>query len=337
MFQSDPDALVTQSLEWRDAVMAGGHFIDESRLYELPDGQQIIVPLARPRWQPRRAAYVSSWPRRWSVGGPVSRYGRIDPAHASFVLADVARLGALGSQIFLPYTAHANWLHAAGPSRVEEMSYFVVDLSGGFAEIWAHRFRSSARNCIRRAERSHLDVEVDRTGKLLGTYRDLFERTLSARAAKQGVPMWLARRRFRQVNPVSHEQLTAVARAFRERCVVWVARERGNPIAALIVLHAGSRALAWRSAKVHRPGTPVYATELLHRLAIEDACEKQLRFYDNTHATPGSPLATLKQKLGATMHPTRILTLDRPPLATMKEARGLPARLVRRAVGRSSR
>ena len=116
LVRSDKGAVATQSLAWRDAVLATGRYQDVSVLYEFASGGQVVLPLARHRRLPPQAAVVASWPREWSVGGPISQDGLVSPAEAAAVLADVARRGTLAAQIRLRYNADPNWLAQAARS-----------------------------------------------------------------------------------------------------------------------------------------------------------------------------------------------------------------------------
>ena len=60
--------------------------------------------------------------------------------------------------------------------------------------------------------------------------------------------------------------------------------------------------------------TPVRANELLHSLAIEEACRDGYRCYEMGQSRPESPLAAFKEKFGATMQPGHTLRTERLPL-----------------------
>ena len=60
--------------------------------------------------------------------------------------------------------------------------------------------------------------------------------------------------------------------------------------------------------------TPVRANELLHSLAIEQACRDGYRCYEMGQSRPDSPLAAFKEKLGAAMRPGHTLRAERIPL-----------------------
>ena len=318
---SNENAVVTQSLPWRDAVFASGRYQDVSALYEFSSGRQVILPMARPRWQPPWAAAVASWPRVWSAGGPISQEGRVTPAEAAAVLADVARRGTLTMNITLSHCADKTWLSEARQFRIEKDGCYILDLTGGFATVWQDRFRGTARTAIRKAERSGLEVEVDRSGQLLGVFYDLHEKSIRYRAAQMKQPVWLTRWRMNLVSPTFPGQLASVARNFGKDCATWVARFNGEPVAAIVVLSSGAYAKYWRGAMNKELGGPTRANDLLHRLAIEQACCDGSRFYDLGGTPLGSSLAAFKEKLGATLQFTHSLHAERPPVYAIRAAR----------------
>jgi CelD/BcsL family acetyltransferase involved in cellulose biosynthesis len=332
LLRSDKGAAATQSLAWRDAVFATGRYQDVSLLYEFASGRQVVLPLARHRRQPPQAAVVTSWPREWSSGGPISQDGRVSPAEAAAVLADVARRGTLAAQIRLRYNADGNWLSQASRFRVEPYGCYVLDLEGGFDHVWQHKFRGDARTAVRKAERSGLDVEVDRSGGLLGVFCDLYEKSIRDRAARQHDPLWLTRLRMNRGAPASPPQLKLVADHFGKDCATWVARSKGQPVAALITLRFGTHAHGWRVALDKELAHPVRASEYLHRLDIEEACRDGYHFYNMGGAPAGSTLARYKDKLGATMHFTHELYAEHLPVRAARTARRFSGDLVKKTL-----
>ena len=62
-----------------------------------------------------------------------------------------------------------------------------------------------------------------------------------------------------------------------------MARLKGQAVAGLIVLRAGTHANGWRIAADKGTCPPVRATELLHRLDIDDACREGTRQRPDDH------------------------------------------------------
>ena len=333
VLRSDENAVVTQSLPWRDAVFASGRYQDVSALYEFSSGHRVLMPMARARWELPRAAVVTSWPRIWSVGGPVSQGGRITPAEATAVLADVTRRGTLATRITLGPQADDVWLDAAARHfRIDRGGCHMVDLAGGFDHVWQHKFRSSARTAVRKAERSGVEIEVDRSGRLLGVVSDLQEKAIRYRAAAQNQSVWLTRWRMSQISPTSPAQLALVARQFGSACATWVARSGGEPVAAIIVLRSGAHVKYWRGAMDKERATLVRANELLHRLVIEQACQEGARWYDMGGSPLGSPLAAFKEKLGASQYFTHGLHAEHPAVYAARAARKRAERFVKKTI-----
>ena len=200
LYRSDENAVVSQSPTWRDAVFASGRYQDASVLYEFPSGRQVVMPMARRRRQPSQATAVASWPQVWGIGGPITQGGKVSPAEAAVVLGDVARRGTLAAAITLRHDADKAWLSQGRQFHVEEHGCCVVDLAGGFDQVWQHSFRSSTRRAVRKAERSGLEVEVDRSGRLLDVFYDLYQKSLVRWAAAQHEPLWFTRLRMNRVS-----------------------------------------------------------------------------------------------------------------------------------------
>lgn len=332
LLHSDKGAAATQSLAWRDAVFATGRYQDMSLLYEFASGRQVVLPLARHRRRPPQAAVVVSWPQAWSVGGPISQDGLVSPAEAAAVLADVARRGTLAAQIRLRYNADPNWLAQAGQFRIVKHGCYVLDLEGGFDHVWTHKFHGDARTAARKAERSGLEVEMDRSGRQLGVLCDLYEKSIRDRAARLHDPVWLTRAQMNRVAPVARPQMELVARHFGNDCVTWVARSKGQPVAALIVLRFGTHAHGWRIAADKELAHPMRASEYLHRLDIEEACREGYRYYNMGGAPEGSPLARYKKKFGAGMHFTHELYAEHLPVRIVRTARRFSEDLARKTL-----
>ena len=336
LLRSDQNALVSQSLPWRDALFASGRYQDASLLYEFPSGRQVVLPFARHGLQPSWGARLTSWPRGWEVGGPITPGGPVSPDEAAAVFADVLGQGTLMTAIKLRHDADRVWLSEARQFGVDKFSYWVLDLAGGFGQVWQHKFRGTARTAIRKAERSGLDVEVDRSGKLLHVVHELHEKSIARWAAMQQAPLWATRRRMNRDCPASPDRLALVAGHFGEQCTTWVARSKGQPVAAIIVLRSGAYAKYWRGAMDKELATPVRANELLHRLAIEEACRDGYRFYDMGGAEPGSSLAGFKEKLGTTVHSSYLLRAERLPVrAAVRRSENLVKMISFRAIRRN--
>lgn len=310
--KSCDDLFSQQSLPWHDAVLADGVYKDASLLYEFPSGRQVLLPMVRRRWRTPLEPAPSSWPRAWGVGGPVTSDGHVDPAEAAAVLRDVVRRDMFGAEIHLSHISDPVWLDAAAASQLQvlEEPCYVLDLAGGFGEVWQHRFRGTVRTAVRKAERSGLEVEVDRSGKRLDVFYGLYEKSVERWSGILHEPAWFARWHLTRATPMS--MLKAVAERFGEDCATWVAWSGGEPAAAIIVLRTGSRAHYWRGAMDKALAGPTRAAQLLQKLAIEDACDSGRRAYDMGMTDPGTSLADFKERFGATLSYTHYLQSQVP-------------------------
>ena len=111
---------------------------------------------------------------------------------------------------------------------------------------------------------------------------------------------------------------------------MWVASRGAEPAAAIIVLSHGEHSTYWRGAMDKELVAGTGANELLHRLAIEDACEAGRRFYHMGEAAPDSSLARFKRGLGAVAAEGVGYRFERLPLtATDRLVRGAVKRALR--------
>ena len=334
VLETDEAAVVGQSLPWREAVLADGRFSDASVHYAFASGREVVLPLVRRRRLPSAATAVSSWPQVWGTGGPISTDGRVTPDEAAFVWREAARRGTLTTEVTLRPDADPVWLSTASDAGyvVTAGSSYLLDLAGGFDEVWRSRFRGTARTAVRKADKLGVEVEVDRTGRLAHVYDELHERSVRRRATTEGEPVWLSRWRMSRVSSTP-DQVALVAAAFGKDCATWVARRDGQPVAAIIVLSTGGHAKYWRGAMDKGLATPLRANDLLHRLAVEEACDQGRRWYDMGGAHPESALAAFKTKLGATLHHTHELRARRLPARVGHEVRLHAETLVKRMTG----
>ena len=177
---------------------------------------------------------------------------------------------------------------------------YVLQLSGGFGEVWQRRFKGRARTAVRKAERERAEVEVDRTGRLVLAFYAVYEQSIARWAQLQNEPLALARWRRHRIDPLCRFQ--AVAERFAGSCAVWLASYRGQFATALMVLRQGPHVKYWRGGMVKDLAGPSCASTLLHKLVIEDACENGGLFYHMGDSAPGSSVSAFKESFGARGH-----------------------------------
>lgn len=323
---SDPNALAFQTPSWLDCVCAFDGYEDASRLYELPGGRRLVLPLVRTRNLPARLRTETSLPPTWDPGGVVAT-GGIRIGDAERVLDDLADRPVLRTSVRPSSLVAAAWATAQRPGvvAVPRLAH-VLELEGGFGRVWKDRFAGTARTAVRKAERSDLTVERDTSGRLVPVMYELFERSFHRWARKQHEPLALARWRRRRRDPI--EKFELIARTLGEACRIWVAWRAGEPAAAILVLQ-GANASYTRGMMNKELAGPTRANYLLHRLAIEEACDAGCFHYDMGESGSSESLAQFKTRFGARPQPYAEYHLERLPITTLdRHARGLVKRVI---------
>jgi Acetyltransferase (GNAT) domain len=324
---SDPRALVSQRPEWMDCICRFGPYEDVSRLYELSDGRRLVLPIVR-RWKmPGPLVSEAALPATWDPGGIVATGGlRADDIRT--VLSDLAdRRGMRTSLRPGPLDARA-WALARPPrAAVVHRLAHVLELEGGFARTWKQRFTGTARTAVRKADRAGLAVQRDTSGKLVPVLYELFERSVERWAREHHEPVPLARWRRGRIDPMRKFQL--IADALGEMCRIWVAWRDERPAAAILVLQDRNASYVRGMMDKDLAG-PTRANYLLHRLAIEEACEAGCRYYDMGETGFSRSLAQFKTRFGARACPYAEYHMERLPITALdRNARRLVKRVIR--------
>jgi hypothetical protein len=295
VYDSDPHALLYHAPAWVDLLSAFGRYEDASRLYALPDGRLLVLPMVRKRLL-GGAVGEASFPAAWGMGGLLAS-GGVRSSDVAAVFADLtSRRVARTSLRPNPLTGPA-WEAARPPGvvAVPRLAH-VLDLEGGFDHVWSKRFTGQARTAVRKAERSGLTVACDTSGQLVPVFYELFEHSLDRWAAAQHEPRALARWRGHRRDPLRKLQL--IARWLGEACQVWIASLDGRPAAGILVIRGPSANYTLGAMDKALAG-PTRANYLLHRLAVEDACAAGCRHYHMGETGPSPALAQFKTRFGA--------------------------------------
>jgi hypothetical protein len=326
LLAADRTAQITQTPAWLDCIQSAGPFRDTSRLYRFADGRSVLLPLAGRRYLPTRLGIDASWPFDWGIGGPIAD-GALRTEHVRSVYTDLAAMPALRVTVRSSPFAGPEWHAAPPPFRTTAHLTQIVDLSPGFPAVWA-RFRGNVRRYVHKAERSGLEIEAGNRPALVQAFQALYRQSVARWADQQHEPLALARWRAHRANPPA--KFHTVADLLAERCAIWIARHAGEPAAAIIVLRHGQHAKYWRGAMNLELAGPTHANHLLHRLAIEDACQQGCRYYYMGDSRPGSGLARFKSGFGAQPYRTNTYRAERFPLTELDtRARSLAKRCLR--------
>ena len=322
----DPDAVVSQSPEWLDALCAAGHHADASRLYELPGGRNLILPMVRRVGLPNGYRVEASLPAAWGMGGIVAPGGASGEDVAA-VFSELASRVQLRTSISPSPLLASAWAAArpSGTTTVARRAH-VLKLDRPFGKLWSERFTGSARTAVRKAERSGLTVECDVSGRLVPVFYELFEQSLRRWASQQHEPAALALWRGRRRDPMHKFEL--MSKLLGDACRIWVAWSDGRPAAAILVLQRGN-AHYTRGAMDKELAGPTRANYLLHSRAIEDACSAGCRVYHMGESGRSESLAQFKTRFGAEAHDYAEYHLERFAITTAdKRARAVVKRII---------
>lgn len=326
LVDADRQALVSQTPAWIDAICANGHYCDASRLYEMADGRQIILPLVRETGRPALLATEASFPPAWGMGGIISS-SPVNQADMATIFADLQQRAVLRTIIRPNPLTNELWA-AAAPANVTKLPRVahVVDLSQGFDHLWTKCFDSNTRNKVRKAERSGLVIECDTTGRLAPVFYGLLEQSFERWGEQQHEPRWLARWRGHQRDPLAKfEQMTKTLGA---TCRIWVAWANGEPAASIVVLQ-DANAHYTRGAMNKALAAPTNANYLLQRLALEDACQAGCQAYHMGESGNSAALAHFKSRFGAVPVPYAEYRLEKLPITAWdKGTRGIVKQLI---------
>ena len=312
LFTASEESFPFQSPDWFECILAAGGFEDASRLYVLEGGRELILPLVRHRGWARGLRPLESLPAGWGFAGLVAR-DRVRSADVRAVLEPRGRTFGRVTTIRPGPLSEAAWQSAAAAEGRRPHVVHLLDLEGGWGEVWARRLSTEARTKIRRSERAGLAVECDTAGRLLAVFHDLNERWLRERASRRGLPPQLVRLLAHRREP--RFRIDLVAERLRDACRIWVAFKDGSPVAAAIVLVLGRVAVYWRSAMDRELAGPTRAGDLLQRLAIEDACAAGCRFYHMGESGGVGSLEAFKARFGAIRHTYHEYPLRTSPVA----------------------
>lgn len=294
-FAADPLALETQSPSWADAMCAQRGFEDVSLLYQTDEGRDLVFPMLRRRLARGLPAIEGSMLRSCGVGGVVAAGGPSQEEIAA-VFHELARRASTYLTIYPNPLLAESWakdLPAAAISIPRRAH--VMDLEGGFEQVWKHRFSSSTRTAVRKAEREGVTVECDTTGRLMGEYYGLMELAVQRWAAAQHEPPWLARLRLHQRDPL--QRMEAIARTLGDRCRVWLARVDGRPAGGFIVLQ-GANGYGFRAA-MDEELKRYHAHDLLVRHIVEDVCNSGCHYYYLGSSGWSTSRSVFKERVGA--------------------------------------
>ena len=311
VLQADPNALITQTPAWIDCICDTGGYRDASRCYEIPGRGCFILPMVESRYLPARLGTLSSPPYAWGMGGLIGS-APLTPGVVNLICSDLVADPHLRVLIRPdPLTSEA-WKGAQHPcvTAIDRAAH-VLDLRPGMSQIWSKAFNENTRRNVRKAEASRLDIRLDQSGELVPVFYCLFQQSIDRWAQHQHEPSWLAHLRAQRRDPLRKFQ--KMFQHLGSAIHLWIAWYRNEPAAAILVLQ-GKNAQYTRGAMNKDLAGPTRANDLLHFLAIKDACESGCLHYHMGETGQSDSLAMFKSRLGARLYPYQEYRIERIPL-----------------------
>lgn len=312
VYALDPYAMPTQSSAWARAILRENGSVDCSRLYRFSDGVEAILPLFTSRLSPQSLRILRSPPAAWGFGGTISTRS-LTGSHLKVILDDCKNLAGAAVQI-RPNPLHAGlWGEAAEETDWQALNRnaHVLDLDGGFEEVWTKRFPGNTRNKARKAEKVGVRVETGATDELINAFDGLFRQSIVRWARRQNEFEWLASLRGRVRDP--KRKFFSMARLSEGMLRVSIAWLSDKPVAGIIVL-VGRNAHYTRGAMDERLIGNSRANYLLQKTAIEDACNHGCRHYHMGETGSSASLAEFKSSFGAEAVPYAEYRHERIPV-----------------------
>lgn len=326
LFNCDPGALIFQSPDWTDALVASGEWQDASRLYELADGRKLLLPLAVRRSPVGALRIRASMPHGWGSGGPLSD-GPLTADTLAAVSMDLQNISASGAPLTLrpqPLTGPL-WRQimpagSAGAPKTTQRICHILSLEGGFDHYWTKVLRTEDRTRIRRSEKNGLTVETAEGSQLMPVYHQMYLRWIDQRAQERKMPLPLAHALANWREPLS--RYTKIADVIGSRFHVYVARMDGRLAAAAILIIHGDWAIYWRSASDRQLARQTRANDLLQKMMIEAACQAGCRYYHMGESGGVPSLVQFKERFGAQPYTYDEYSFGRLPVAVWQERFG---------------
>jgi Acetyltransferase (GNAT) domain len=325
--REDPHTLVSQTPAWIDSITRSPMYRDASRLYVLPSGRKLVLPMVERFGFLPWLSVLESPPSGWGIGGLLAP-GGVTTQDISTVLADLSNQSFLYAAIRPNPLDGDHWAASSpeGMVKIPRVAH-VLDLEGGFSQVWSKRFESAARQNIRHAERAGLDIECDTSGRLAPVFYKLFKQSIERWATQQHEPVWLARLRNQSRDPLG--KFKTIADVLGENSRFWIAFLNGQPVAGILVLQ-GDNAYYTRGAMDKDIAGRTRANYLLHSLAIEDACRSGCRYYQMGETGESPTLARFKQRFGSVPHAYAEYRLERLPVTSINHS---ARQLVKKMIG----
>lgn len=238
------------------------------------------------------------------AGMPLEAYGGLlsnKPLDANLMEGIADSLG----RDWMLHTLYMTLLHSAvtanwGGHKIGTYTAEVLDLSGGYQEVWKHKFDKKQRESIRRAQRSGLELRKARSPEDLDSFYRLYSMTQNRLGSKSAKPKVLL------------ERLLSGPEIMVE---LWMARKEDRDVAGIVVVNNGKDIVhAWLNGS-NKDYWKYCPNNLLYAMAIEEACRRGFGKFDFMTSGQIKSLEHFKESFGAVPAPvTKYMLQGRLPV-----------------------
>jgi hypothetical protein len=243
------------------------------------DGAAVILPTSRRRVAAGLASIVESSPAG-TFGGWISA-DEVGPAHAQALAAMLVRSRHGLRWRLNPYDPHATALRPRGASNDSTRA---LDLTDGFEAVF-HRWSKGHRAAVKQARREGLTVRLAQSADDWRSYGRVYDDSVRRWGAAASV-VYSAR-----LFELLHETASPHVR-------LWLAADGERVVAGAICLYARRHVVYWHGAALEDYFAKRPANLLVHA-AIEDACQRGLRWFDFNPSGGHEGVEQFKSHFGA--------------------------------------
>ena len=255
-----------------------------------------------PYLETRRGFLRTLWSLPFGTyGGPVG-----DPSACAELLRAYRAQLSTPNVVSVGCIDYGNTLDAS-EWNVTELSTHVVDISGGFDQVWRERFDKPRRRRARRAEEHGVTVRRGSGREDVARFMDVYRERLDDWKTGRGHPESL---------------FYALVEDGGEHVRLYVAEHEGAVVGGHLNFYYKEAVIAWYGMTSARAGESQAGT-LLYMVCMRDACDAGYRTYNLGASLGKDSLVEYKESLGGVAHTYRMLRRQR--------LGGRVASLVRRA------
>jgi hypothetical protein len=296
-------------------MVGTGAFVEASRAYRFDDGLEVVLVMAR-RAGPFRIDGDASLPSGWGIGGTVST-APLRQEHTAAIFADLQSSVRTRTSLWPAPVQGAAWMEGRPPRVLAHpRRAHVLDISGGFDDVYHHKFNKKTRRYHRLSVERGVEVQASSGVDLVPVLHRLIMNAVPRWAAQQNEPLWLARARTRHREPI--DKFIAIAEGMGDRCRISVAWVDGRPAGAKLYLLDRNVESIWMALDPEL-GPSANAATALHVEMIRTACDRGCGYIDFGESGQSQGLEDAKRRLGAVGIDYESYAIERLPISRVEQ------------------